>query len=261
MIDPSANIGQWFIVALLVVLGVFVLVVLTRAIRIVPQATAGVVERLGKYHKTLMPGLNILVPFIDRMRPLIDMREQVVSFPPQPVITEDNLTVNIASVIYYQVTDPKAASYEIADYIQAYGVGGLRAKQLGVLDKLSRVYWYTVEFGLLQQQEGLRIYGAGIASSATETVFALDDASPNRLGFEVERVMRTHYRIDDLQETYFVIRNLEQLLELAHIDFGPIYARVEGQPEHEPGAVLPTDRVLSRGSGRHHAARRKEGTP
>ena len=148
----------------------------------------------------------------------------------------------------------------IADYIQAYGVGGLRAKQLGVLDKLSRVYWYTVEFGLLQQQEGLRIYGAGIASSATETVFALDDASPNRLGFEVERVMRTHYRIDDLQETYFVIRNLEQLLELAHIDFGPIYARVEGQPEHEPGAVLPTDRVLSRGSGRHHAARRTGST-
>src|SRR5690554_2694980 len=119
MIDPSANIGQWFIVALLVVLGVFVLVVLTRAIRIVPQATAGVVERLGKYHKTLMPGLNILVPFIDRMRPLIDMREQVVSFPPQPVITEDNLVVSIDTVVYFQVTDARAATYEIANYLGA----------------------------------------------------------------------------------------------------------------------------------------------
>ena len=90
-------------------------------------------------------------------------------------------------------------------------------------------------------------------------MFALDDASPNRLGFDVERVMRTHYRIDDFQETYFVIRNLEQLLELAHIDFGPIYERVEGQPEHEPGTVLPTDRVLSRGTGRYHAAKRTGG--
>src|SRR5690554_2186648 len=119
MIDPSANIGQWFIVALLVVLGVFVLVVLTRAIRIVPQATAGVVERLGKYHKTLTPGLNILVPFIDRMRPLLDMREQVVSFPPQPVITEDNLVVSIDTVVYFQVTDARAATYEIANYLGA----------------------------------------------------------------------------------------------------------------------------------------------
>jgi regulator of protease activity HflC (stomatin/prohibitin superfamily) len=96
-----------------------VLLVLARTVRIVPQARAGVVERLGRYSRTLDPGLSILVPFVDRLRPLIDLREQVVSFPPQPVITEDNLTVNIDSVIYYQVTDPKAATYEIADYIQA----------------------------------------------------------------------------------------------------------------------------------------------
>jgi len=140
----------------------------------------------------------------------------------------------------------------IADYIQAYGVGGLRAKQLGVLDQLSRVYWYTVEFGLVQQADGLRIYGAGIASSATETVFAVEDDSPNRLRFELERVMRTHYRIDDFQETYFVIRNLDELLELAHIDFGPLYERVSGQPEFTPGTVLPTDGVVTRGTGRHH---------
>jgi len=119
MISVSEFIGQLFVIALLIVVGVFVLVVLVRAIRIVPQATAGVVERLGKYHKTLLPGLNILVPFIDRMRPLIDMREQVVSFPPQPVITEDNLVVSIDTVVYFQVTDARAATYEIANYLGA----------------------------------------------------------------------------------------------------------------------------------------------
>lgn len=95
------------------------LVVLGRAIRVVPQARAGVVERLGRYHKTLTPGLNVLVPFIDRLRPLLDLREQVVSFPPQPVITEDNLVVSIDTVVYFQITDARAATYEIANYLVA----------------------------------------------------------------------------------------------------------------------------------------------
>ncbi|WP_214467105.1 SPFH domain-containing protein [Microbacterium flavescens] len=98
---------------------IFVLVVLVRSIRIIPQASAGIVERLGRYHKTLSPGLNLLVPFVDRLRPLIDMREQVVSFPPQPVITEDNLVVSIDTVVYFQVTDARAATYEIANYLGA----------------------------------------------------------------------------------------------------------------------------------------------
>lgn len=106
-----------WILALAVFLFVFVTIV--RSIRIIPQASAGVVERLGKYHKTLNPGLNVLVPFIDRVRPLIDMREQVVSFPPQPVITEDNLVVSIDTVVYFQVTDARAATYEIANYLGA----------------------------------------------------------------------------------------------------------------------------------------------
>jgi regulator of protease activity HflC (stomatin/prohibitin superfamily) len=97
----------------------FVLLVVARTIRIVPQARAGVVERFGRYQRTLSPGLALVVPFVDRLRPLLDLREQVVSFPPQPVITEDNLVVNIDTVIYFQVTDPKAATYEIANYIQA----------------------------------------------------------------------------------------------------------------------------------------------
>jgi regulator of protease activity HflC (stomatin/prohibitin superfamily) len=103
----------------LIVVAVVVLVVLARTIRIIPQARAGVVERLGRYQRTLSPGLAIVVPFIDRLKPLIDLREAVVSFDPQPVITEDNLVVSIDSVIYFQVTDPKAATYEIANYIQA----------------------------------------------------------------------------------------------------------------------------------------------
>jgi regulator of protease activity HflC (stomatin/prohibitin superfamily) len=115
----SQLVLQIVIFVIVAIIAVFVLVTLFRAIRIVPQATAGVVERLGKYHKTLLPGLNIVVPFIDRVRPLIDMREQVVSFPPQPVITEDNLVVSIDTVVYFQVTDARAATYEIANYLGA----------------------------------------------------------------------------------------------------------------------------------------------
>jgi regulator of protease activity HflC (stomatin/prohibitin superfamily) len=119
VIDPAGFIGQIFVVVLLVVLAIFVIATLFRAIRIVTQARAGVVERLGKYRKTLQPGLNILVPFIDRMLPLIDLREQVVSFPPQPVITEDNLVVSIDTVVFFQVTDARAATYEIGNYLGA----------------------------------------------------------------------------------------------------------------------------------------------
>jgi regulator of protease activity HflC (stomatin/prohibitin superfamily) len=114
-VDP----GQIVLFIILAIVIIFVLVILGRAIRIIPQATAGVVERLGKYHKTLLPGLNIVIPLIDRVRPLIDMREQVVSFPPQPVITEDNLVVSIDTVVYFQVTDARAATYEIANYLGA----------------------------------------------------------------------------------------------------------------------------------------------
>jgi phenylalanine-4-hydroxylase len=144
----------------------------------------------------------------------------------------------------------------MADYIQAYGKGGLRAQKLGVLPNLARVYWYTVEFGLVEQRDGVRIYGSGIASSYTESVFALEDGSPNRIGFELARAMRTRYRIDDFQETYFVIRGIDELLELARIDFAPVYAAIRGQRELEPGQILPQDRVLQRGSGAYHARKR-----
>jgi regulator of protease activity HflC (stomatin/prohibitin superfamily) len=118
-VSDTAIFGNVVLIIVLVIVAIFVLTILFRSIRIIPQAYAGVVERLGKYHKTLTPGLNILVPFIDRVRPLVDMREQVVSFPPQPVITEDNLVVSIDTVVYFQVTDARAATYEIANYLGA----------------------------------------------------------------------------------------------------------------------------------------------
>ena len=144
----------------------------------------------------------------------------------------------------------------IADFIQAYGEGGLRAQRLGTLPLLARVYWYTVEFGLVRQSDGLRIYGSGIASSRTESVFSLDDDSPHRIGFDLERVLRTNYRIDDFQECYFVLDRLDDLLELAHIDFAPVYERVQRRDEIEPAQLLPEDQIITRGSGRYHAARR-----
>src|SRR3954468_1496337 len=106
-------------VVIVIIVALVVFVTLARTIRVVPQARAAVVERLGRYSRTLSPGLTLVVPFIDRIRATIDLREQVVSFPPQPVITEDNLVVSIDSVIYFQVTEPKSATYEIANYIQA----------------------------------------------------------------------------------------------------------------------------------------------
>ena len=156
---------------------------------------------------------------------------------------------------------PMLMNPAIADFIQAYGQGGLRAQQLGKLAQLARVYWYTVEFGLLQQGDGLRLYGSGIASSYTESQFCLDSPSPNRIRFDLERVMRTNYRIDDFQESYFVIRDLDELLEFTRIDFAPLYDHAARASELQPGDVLPTDQVFSRGDGSYHRARRSGGTP
>jgi phenylalanine-4-hydroxylase len=144
----------------------------------------------------------------------------------------------------------------LADYLQAYGVGGLRAQRLGAIEQLSRVYWFTVEFGLVAPNAGLRVYGAGIVSSFAEAQFALEDKSPNRLKFNLSRVMRTRYRIDDFQESYFVLDTLDDLLHLAEIDFAPFYDAAKVMPEIEPGAVLSDDRVVTRGTRAYHAERR-----
>ena len=138
-----------------------------------------------------------------------------------------------------------------ADYLQAYGQGGVKAHAIGpdALMQLARLYWYTVEFGLIRQPDGLRIYGAGIVSSKGESIHCLESAAPNRIGFDLERVMRTRYRIDTFQKTYFVIDSFEQLMDATRPDFTPIYARLAGQDTIPAGSVLPTDHVLQRGSG------------
>ena len=141
------------------------------------------------------------------------------------------------------LTDPT-----FADYMQAYGQGGMRALGRGQLHNLARLYWYTVEFGLLETSEGLRIYGAGIVSSRAESIFALDDPSPNRLGFDLERVMRTPYRIDDFQQVYFVIPSLKALLNATLQDFEPIYQRLTQAPDIDIGAMFPGDRVFTCGT-------------
>lgn len=143
---------------------------------------------------------------------------------------------------------PLLANPTFSDFMQAYGQGGLRAMGLGVLHRLARFYWYTVEFGLMQSSDGMRIYGAGILSSATETEFALKDPSPNRIGFSPERLMRTNYRIDDFQQTYFVVDSLQTLLNESYQDFGPIYQRLASMPDLDPPDVLNDDRVINLGT-------------
>jgi phenylalanine-4-hydroxylase len=147
---------------------------------------------------------------------------------------------------------PLLADPAFADYMQAYGQGGLRALGFHALEKLARLYWYTVEFGLIRETSGLKVYGAGIVSSFGESVFALEDPSPNRLQFELERVMRTRYRIDDYQQSYFVIDSFADLRhQTADADFAPLYARLEKLPDIAPDAVLSSDRVLHRGTQTH----------
>lgn len=142
------------------------------------------------------------------------------------------------------LTDPV-----FADYMEAYGKGGLRSLRHASLKNLAALYWYTVEFGLIQTEQGLRIYGAGIVSSPAESVFCLEDPSPNRIGFELERLMRTDYRIDDFQQSYFVIDSYDQLFRATvDTDFAPLYANMHGKFDFKPEDVLETDALLHRGS-------------
>lgn len=143
---------------------------------------------------------------------------------------------------------PLLADPVFADFLEAYGKGGLRAMRLGQLHNLARLYWYTVEFGLIREAGGLRIYGAGILSSPKETVFALEDPSPNRIGFDVGRMMRTKYIIDDFQQTYFVIDSFEALLEACYRDFGDVYADVKDLPDIEADEIIAGDTIITRGT-------------
>ena len=138
-----------------------------------------------------------------------------------------------------------------ADYMEAYGKGGVKAHGLGAeaLVNLTRLYWYTVEFGLIKQSNGLRIYGSGIVSSKGESIHCLESAAPNRIGFDMPRIMRTRYRIDSYQKTYFVIDSFQQLMDATEPDFTPLYAQLATQESIPAGNVLQSDFVYNRGTG------------
>lgn len=143
---------------------------------------------------------------------------------------------------------PLLADPVFADFMQAYGKGGQRAMALGQLHNLARLYWYTVEFGLIKSASGLRIFGAGILSSPVESVFALEDGSPNRIAFDLNRVMRTEYIIDDFQQSYFVIDSFEALVDACYDDFGDVYASIKTAPDIEAHKTVPEDTLLTRGT-------------
>ncbi|WP_093064028.1 phenylalanine 4-monooxygenase [Sphingomonas sp. OV641] len=144
---------------------------------------------------------------------------------------------------------PMLADPVFADYLEAYGRGGLRAMEHDALKYLGRLYWYTVEFGLIAEPEGLRIYGSGIVSSYAESRFALEDPSPHRLKFDLARVMRTDYRIDDFQQNYFVIPRFDELLRATvETDFAPLYDAIKQQPEIAVAEIVSDDEVITRGT-------------
>lgn len=153
---------------------------------------------------------------------------------------------------------PLLAEPTYAAYLEAYGRGGARAMDRHMLKNLARLYWYTVEFGLVDTPQGLRLFGAGIMSSTAEAAFALEDPSPHRVRFDLERVMRTDYIIDDFQQTYFVIDSFEDLLEQSYQDFGPLYDRLEGADVIEPDQTVDTDRVIHRGTLGYFRERAKQ---
>lgn len=144
---------------------------------------------------------------------------------------------------------PMLAHPVFADYMQAYGAAGLRAGGLNALHHLARLYWYSIEFGLIIQNDAVKLYGAGLVSSFAECGFALSDPSPHRIKFELQRVMRTEYRIDDFQQSYFVINSFDDLLdETRQNDFGPLYRAMAQQPSLSPATLLPSDDAITRGT-------------
>lgn len=143
---------------------------------------------------------------------------------------------------------PLLANPVYADFLEAYGKGGRRAMKLNQLHNLARLYWYTIKFGLLDTDQGLRIFGGGILSSASETVFALENPSPHRIRFDIERVMRTTYHIDDFQRTYFIADSFDDLREQSYRDFGPLYDRLKTLSDIDPENLLLDDDVINAGS-------------
>jgi len=206
-------------------------------------------EVLGAATGWTLVGVEGLLPELDFFEHLANRRFPVTWWIRRPdqidYIAEPDLFHDLFGHV------PLLMNPLFADYMEAYGRGGVKAHAIGpeALQNLTRLYWYTVEFGLIRQADGLRIYGAGIVSSAGESNYSLESDAPNRIGFDLERIMRTRYRIDTFQKTYFVIDSFRQLMDATAPDFTPVYARLTQQPALPAGEVRDGDRVLHRGSG------------
>ena len=204
-------------------------------------------ERLGKltgWQVVAVPGLVPDEVFFDHMA---NRRFVAGNFIRRP----DQLDYLQEPDVFHDVFGhvPMLADPVFADYLEAYGKGGQRAMQHDALKWLGRLYWYTVEFGLIADPDGLRIYGSGIVSSFAESRFALDDPSPHRIAFDLPRVMRTEYRIDDFQQNYFVIPSFDELLRLTvETDFAPLYQKLAALPDVRVAVVLPEDRLITHGT-------------
>ncbi|GGD50366.1 phenylalanine 4-monooxygenase [Pseudoxanthomonas indica] len=210
-------------------------------------------EILGRTTGWTIIGVEGLLPELDFFEHLANRRFPVSWWIRRPdqidYIAEPDLFHDLFGHV------PLLMNPVFADYMQAYGAGGVKAHAIDpqALVHLTRLYWYTVEFGLINTPQGLRIYGAGIVSSKGESLYSLEDDAPNRIGFDLERIMRTRYRIDTYQKTYFVIDSFEQLMQSTAPDFTPIYARLHArlhaQDAIPAGEVQGTDHVFHRGSG------------
>jgi phenylalanine-4-hydroxylase len=201
-------------------------------------------EKLTGWRVVAVPGLVPDAVFFDH---LANRRFPAGNFIRKP----DQLDYIQEPDVFHDVFGhvPMLTNPVFADYMQAYGKGGLRSLDSGCLKNLAALYWYTVEFGLIDGPSGLRIYGAGIVSSPAESRFAVESDSPNRIAYDTERVMRTAYRIDDFQQTYFVINSYEDLLEKTqNTDFGPLYERLSGGYDYTPADILAADTVMTRGT-------------
>ncbi|HEX3367254.1 phenylalanine 4-monooxygenase [Phenylobacterium sp.] len=204
-------------------------------------------KRLGRLTGWQVVAVPGLVPDEDFFRHLANRTFVAARFVRAPEQMDYLQEPDIFHDVFGHV--PLLANPVFADYMQAYGEGGLRSLRYGAMNRLARLYWYTVEFGLIREEGQLRVYGAGIVSSFGESRFALDDPSPSRIALDLRRVMRTQYRIDDFQQTYFVIDSFEDLLrQTLETDFAPLYAELDGASDLDPGVVLPDDRVFHRGS-------------
>ncbi|MEG2999071.1 MAG: phenylalanine 4-monooxygenase [Comamonas sp.] len=174
-------------------------------------------------------GVPGLIPEVDFFRLLSQRRFPVTDW----IRRQDELDYIVEPDIFHDLFGhvPLLFHPVLADYMQAYGAGGLKAAELGATELLARLYWYTIEFGLIREADGIKAYGAGILSSAGELAYSVASPIPQRLPLSLERTMRTRYRIDDYQHTYFVIDRLQQLLDFASADFAPLYTRLRQMQE------------------------------